>query len=207
MEYIQKQVEALIFSSNEPLDIAEIKGVLDENFQTEIPEEDVIYAVEAAIAKYQADDFPFEIIKISNGYRFYSKPVFHNLIGTHLKQITNKQLSRTALETLAIIAYKQPVEKSEIEAIRGVNSDYSVQKLLERELIEIVGRSDGPGKPLVYGTSKKFMEYFGINTVDDLPKLKDFKVADHEIGEPAPIEDITQSYNGEKAQQADSEDN
>ncbi|MBS1935057.1 MAG: SMC-Scp complex subunit ScpB, partial [Bacteroidetes bacterium] len=85
-----------------------------------------------------------------------------------------KRLSTAALETLAIIAYKQPVTKGEIEAIRGVSSDYSIQKLLEKELIVITGRNEEmPGKPLVYGTSKSFMDYFGINSPDDLPKLKE----------------------------------
>jgi len=85
-----------------------------------------------------------------------------------------KRLSNAALETLAIIAYKQPITKGEVEAIRGVNSDYSIQKLLEKELIIISGRNEEmPGKPLVYSTSKSFMDYFGINSTDDLPKIKE----------------------------------
>ena len=85
-----------------------------------------------------------------------------------------KRLSTAALETLAIIAYKQPITKGEIESIRGVNSDYSIQKLLEKELIIITGRNENlPGKPLVYATSKNFMDYFGINSADDLPKIKE----------------------------------
>ena len=107
----------------------------------------------------------------------------------HLKLKSKKSLSRAALETISIIAYKQPLSKLEIEQIRGVNSDYAVSKLLEKELIAITGRSDKPGRPLLYGTSAKFMDYFGINSINDLPKLADFKPENNEIGEPVSIED------------------
>ena len=93
------------------------------------------------------------------------------------------------MESLAIIAYKQPVTKSEIEQIRGVNSDHSIQKLLEKELIEINGRSEGPGKPILFGTSSRFMEYFGLKSLTELPKLKDFHMPTQEIGEASPIEE------------------
>jgi len=107
-----------------------------------------------------------------------------------LRQTTKKRLSRAAMETLSIIAYKQPVTKSEMEKIRGVSCDYAVQKLLEKELVDIKGRSDGPGKPLLYGTSEKFMDYFGLKNLGELPKPKDFKEPDSEIGEKAPIEEV-----------------
>jgi segregation and condensation protein B len=100
-----------------------------------------------------------------------------------------KRLSRSALETLSIIAYKQPVTKSELERIRGVNCDYAIQKLLEKELVAIQGRSDGPGRPLLYGTSDKFMDYFGLKSLDDLPKPKEFREPSNQIGEQAPIEE------------------
>ena len=93
------------------------------------------------------------------------------------------------MESLAIIAYKQPISKSEVEQIRGVNSDHSIQKLLEKELIEITGRSEGPGKPILLGTSNRFMEYFGLKNLSELPKLKDLAMPENEIGEPAPIEE------------------
>jgi segregation and condensation protein B len=103
-----------------------------------------------------------------------------------LKQQSQKRLSSAQLETLSIIAYKQPITKGEVEQIRGVNSDYSVQKLLEKELIEIKGKSEGVGKPLIYGTSQKFMEYFGINSLQDLPQPKDFSQNENQIGEEKP---------------------
>ena len=101
-----------------------------------------------------------------------------------LEQKNKKRLSVASLETLAIIAYKQPVTKPEIESIRGVNCDYTVQKLLERELVEMAGRSEAVGKPLLYRTSTLFMDYFGINSVTDLPQLKELQPqTDNEIGE------------------------
>ena len=101
----------------------------------------------------------------------------------NIKQNTKTRLSQAAMETLAIIAYKQPVSKSELEEIRGVSCDYALQKLLEKELVLITGRSESPGRPLLYGTSDKFMEYMGINALSDLPKPKDFKEVENSIGE------------------------
>ena len=115
--------------------------------------------------------------------------MYHHTIGTYLRQNTHKKLSKSALESLAIIAYKQPVTKTEIESIRGVNSDYTIQKLLEKDLIEISGRSEGPGKPLLYSTTSKFTDYFGLKTIDDLPKVKELENTDNQIGEQAPIEE------------------
>jgi segregation and condensation protein B len=112
-----------------------------------------------------------------------SKPAYQSSIGILLKQQSKKRLSNSALETLSIIAYKQPVTKSQIEQIRGVNCDYTTQKLLEKELIEILGKADSIGRPLLYGTSAKFMEYFGINDLSELPTPKDFSSEDNTIGE------------------------
>ncbi len=111
-----------------------------------------------------------------------TKPAYQASISILLKQQSQKRLSTAQLETLSIIAYKQPITKGEIERIRGVNSDYSVQKLLDKALVEIQGKSDGIGRPLIYGTSNKFMEYFGINAISDLPQPKDFSNLDNQIG-------------------------
>ncbi len=112
-----------------------------------------------------------------------TKGAYHNTVAVHLKQTTKRRLSQAALETLALVAYKQPVTKTDLEAIRGVNCDYALQKLLEKELVLIVGRSEGPGRPLLYATSDKFMDYLGIKTLADLPKPKDFKEVENTIGE------------------------
>ena len=107
-----------------------------------------------------------------------------------IPQKLKNRLSTAAHETLSIIAYRQPISKAEIEHVRGVNCDYSIQKLLEKELIEIEGKSDGPGKPLVYGTSKNFMDYFGLKNPTDLPKLKDIMLPENMIGEPSENADV-----------------
>ena len=113
----------------------------------------------------------------------------------HLRQATKKRLSQAAMETMAIVAYKQPVSKSELEEIRGVSCDYAIQKLLEKELVIISGRSEGPGRPLLYGTSDKFMDYMGINSLNDLPKPKDFKEAENSIGDTPALEETFESQN------------
>src|SRR5205814_85362 len=121
------------------------------------------------------------------GWQFLTKKEYHKTIAQLNGDKFLKRLSGPALETLAIIAYKQPVTKGEIESIRGVNSDYTVQRLLEKELIIISGRNEKlPGHPLVYSTSKNFMDYFGINSADDLPKIRE--VLAEQMVEPTYIE-------------------
>ncbi len=124
--------------------------------------------------KYQSEFYPFEVKESGGGWQFLTKKDYHKTIAQLNGDKFLKRLSTAAMETLSIIAYKQPITKGEIESIRGVNSDYSIQKLLEKELIIITGRSENlPGKPLVYATSRQFMDYFGINSSEDLPKIKE----------------------------------
>ncbi len=130
--------------------------------------------IEGIVAKYNSEFYPFEVRESGGGWQFLSKKTFHKTIAQLNGEKFLKRLSTAALETLAIVAYKQPITKGEIESIRGVNSDYSIQKLLEKELIIIIGRNeDLPGKPLIYSTSKTFMDYFGINQTTDLPRLRE----------------------------------
>jgi len=157
---------------------------LTEMFEADVPVQDIEQAIERLQAKYDDDNFAIQIIKSGGGYQFLTKPAYQASIGILLKQQSKKRLSVSALETLSIIAYKQPVSKPQIEQIRGVNCDYAIQKLLEKELVEIKGKSDGLGRPLLYGTSQKFMDYFGINSLDELPTLKDFKEDENEAGVP-----------------------
>ncbi len=152
-------------------------------FEVEVPEHHALAAIKELRVKYQSEDFSFQIEFLGGGFQFLTKPAYQTSISILLKQQSQKRLSVAQLETLSIIAYKQPITKGEIEQIRGVNSDYSVQKLLEKELVEILGKSEGVGRPLIYGTSEKFMEYFGINSVADLPQPKDFSNSDNQIGE------------------------
>ena len=131
-------------------------------------------ALEGIREKYDSEFYPFEVKQSGGGWQFLTKVDFYKTIAQLNGDKFLKRLSNAALETLAIIAYKQPITKGEIEAIRGVNSDYSIQKLLEKELVLISGRNENmPGKPLVYATSKNFMDYFGINSPNDLPKIRE----------------------------------
>ncbi|MCG8309926.1 MAG: SMC-Scp complex subunit ScpB [Cytophagales bacterium] len=185
MDFLKNHVEALIFCSAQPIKESEIQSCLSEMFDADVPNEDVSSAIQQLQKKYSSEDFSIEIANVGGGYLFYTKPAYQASIGIMLKRQSRKRLSNSALETLSIIAYKQPVTKSEIEKIRGVNCDYTVQKLLEKELIEIRGKSEAVGKPLIYGTSKNFMEYFGINDLKDLPTPKDFAQEENKIGEEA----------------------
>jgi segregation and condensation protein B len=192
MDFLKQHIEALIFASPSAIPFAEIQSVLQENFQTEVPAETIHAALEQIRSTFLQVDFAFELVEIAGGYQFLTKGAYHSTVSIHLKQTTKKRLSQAAMETLAITAYKQPVSRSELEEIRGVNCDYALQKLLEKELVMIVGRSDGPGRPLLYGTTEKFMDYMGIKSLTDLPKTKDFKEVENAIGEsetpePEPI--------------------
>lgn len=154
---------------------------------TDVPESDVTNSLNELIHKYEREDFAFKIYPIANGYQFLSKPEYQTSISILLKQKSNKRLSKAALESLAIIAYKQPVTKTEVEQIRGVNCDYTFQRLLEKELIILKGKADTVGRPLLYGTSEKFMEYFGINSLEDLPLPRDFARSEEEDEPEKPL--------------------
>ncbi len=170
-------IEALIFASDKPLTSLDVVELINNAFgfmEERITLDQVESAMEGIREKYNAEFYPFEVRESGGGWQFLTKKEFHKTVGQLNGDKFLKRLSNAALETLAIIAYKQPITKGEVEAIRGVNSDYSVQKLLEKELIVIAGRSEElPGKPLVYTTSRTFMDYFGLNSVDDLPKIKE----------------------------------
>lgn len=183
MENLDLYIESLIFATEHPVPIDEILQTLRNVFDHEIGEDAVKASVNRLQEKYRGENYSFEMVEISEGFLFMTKGAYHHVVGEYLKQITRKRLSRTALETLSIIAYKQPVTKPEIEQIRGVSSDYSIQKLLEKNLVEILGRDEGPGRPLIYGTSHKFLDYFGLKSMKDLPELKDFKTDENTIGE------------------------
>ena len=188
---MKQHIAALIFASPQAVALAEIRSVLEEALLTEVPETDIQAAIGAITEQFRQDDFPFELVEIAGGYQFLTKGAYHNTIAIHLKQTTKKRLSQAALETLALVAYKQPVSKPELEEIRGVNCDYALQKLLEKELVVISGRSQGPGRPLLYSTSDKFMDYLGINSLSDLPKPKDFKELENSVGETPSMEEFT----------------
>ena len=196
-------IEALIFASDKPLTSMEITELINNAFgfmEEKLTLEQIQTSIDGIREKYAAEFYPFEVRESGGGWQFLTKKDFHKTVAQLNGEKFLKRLSSAALETLAIIAYKQPITKGEIEAIRGVSSDYSIQKLLEKELIIICGRNEEmPGKPLVYSTSKTFMDYFGINSPSDLPKLKEIfadtivepTVIVHRTGETLPEVDET----------------
>jgi segregation and condensation protein B len=170
-------IEALIFASDKPLSGTEITELINGAFgfmEDKITEEQVETALSGISEKYDSEFYPFSIRQSGGGWQFLTKKDFHKTIAQLNGEKYLKRLSPAALETLAIIAYKQPITKGEIELIRGVSADYTIQKLLEKELIVIAGRNENAvGHPLVYATSKTFMDYFGLNTTADLPKIRE----------------------------------
>jgi segregation and condensation protein B len=170
-------IEALIFASEKPLSALEIVELINNAFgflEERVTLDQVESCIQGIQEKYSSEFYPFEVKSSGGGLQFLTKKEYHKTLAQLNGDKFLKRLSSAAMESLAIIAYKQPITKGEIERIRGVNSDYSVQKLLEKELIVIAGRNESmPGHPLVYTTSKNFMDYFGINSTDDLPKIRE----------------------------------
>lgn len=183
MKDIIRNIEAIIYASEDGITPQDIKHVLQEALAIEISKDELQNLIDKIIIKHQDEDEVLELKVINNNYQFLTKSAYHETINQLQLHRDKKKLSQAALETLAIIAYRQPITKLEIEQIRGVSCDYSVQRLLEKKLIQIAGKSDSIGKPLLYSTSAQFMNHFGINGVRDLPQLKDIVSVDNEIGE------------------------
>lgn len=178
MENIYKNIiEALIFSSDEPLANAEIikaiKGIDGED--TSISSDDINNAIDLLNQEYEATGRAVKIVKIAGGYLFATREEYAKYIGYLSSEKTKRRLSQAALETLAIIAYKQPITKPELESIRGVNSDYILATLLDKKLITISGRAETIGRPLLYTTTDEFLKYFGLNSLSDLPKPREIE--------------------------------
>ena len=183
-------IEALVFASERPLTLMDLMPIVAEMTEEAVSEALLSECMLQIKQKYDNSHFPFQLVETGGGFQFLTKKAFHNTVVKLNGNKHIKKLSTAAMETLSIIAYKQPITKSEIEYIRGVSADYSLQKLLEKELIVITGRKeDVVGKPLVYATSKSFMDYLGINSPEQLPRLKD--IADVDIVMPTLGADAT----------------
>ena len=195
-------IEALIFASDKPLTSLELTELVNNALgfmEDKITLDQVESSMEGIVEKYRSEFYSFEVRMSGGGWQFLTKKEFHKTVAQLNGDKFLKRLSAASLETLAIIAYKQPVTKGEIEAIRGVSSDYAVQKLLEKELIIISGRNEKlPGHPLVYSTSKTFMDYFGINSAEDLPKIKE--VLAEQLVIPTVIKDVLTTDDEDKTQ-------
>ncbi|MCI4666712.1 MAG: SMC-Scp complex subunit ScpB [Bacteroidia bacterium] len=191
---LSRIVEAIIFVSDQPVSIDFLKDILlreqsdlmdvtvtspdtGEEVQIDLAglDEALTTALIQLTEKYTSELYPFEVRALAGGYQFFTKRPFHKFVKQAVLEKNHKRLSKAALETLSIVAYRQPITKAEIEFIRGVSSDYAMQKLLEKKLVSIVGRAEAPGRPLLYATSPFFMQYFGIKDITDLPKLKEFE--------------------------------
>lgn len=191
-ENIKKIVEVLIFSSDRPLTLKQMKDIINqEKAETGVIAD--IRAIEKAanelVEKYSSGEYSFNLIQLAGAYRFATKRDYAPWLAKLNKEKLKRRLSQSALETLAIIAYNQPITKSEIEAVRGVNVDYIIGSLLEKDLITIKGRAEVVGRPMLYGTTDNLLEYLGVNSIGDLPHLK----AIEEIIKSGPPDGVTQS--------------
>lgn len=167
-------IEAILFASGRPVEIKELISAL------ELPEEDIIQIIESMKADFQEANRGIEIIKVESGYTLCSKKEYYNYIYPLLDNRAKPNISNAAMETLAIIAYNPKITRAEIESIRGVNSDATIYKLLEYNLIEDAGKSDLPGKPTVYQTTEEFLKTFGISNLDELPELPRYRLDENE---------------------------
>lgn len=180
-------IEALIFASDEPISGEKIRTIIIENEeQIEVDETTVSDFIERLNQRYDENGLSFRIERLAGGYTFVTQSKYHYWLSVFQHENAFRKLSQSAIESLAIIAYRQPITKPEVDQIRGVDSGYIIRQLMEKALIEVGGRADGPGKPLLYKTTKHFLRHFGLDSVQDLPKpreideiLKDDDMAEH----------------------------
>ena len=170
-------IEALIFASDDSLSSDEIIKVIKEidGDDVQITKEVIENTVDLLNNKYKENESSFRILRIANGYLYATSEEFAKFVGYLSSERAKRRLSQAALESLSIIAYKQPITKPALESIRGVNSDYILSTLLEKNLITIKGRADSVGRPLLYGTTDEFLKYFGLNNLSDLPKPRELE--------------------------------
>lgn len=166
---LKSAVEALLFASGNPLSVDRLKGIFEDASAEQIEEQ-----VATLRREYEERRAGVMIVDVAGGYQVVTRPELAPWIRKFRTVKVSTRLSRPALETLAIIAYKQPITRTEVEAIRGVNIGGIIRNLMERRLVKIVGKKDVPGKPMMYGTSTDFLQYFGLKDLSALPTLKEF---------------------------------
>lgn len=176
---LKNLVEALIFAAREPLSIKQLQALYEsqgnDGEERHLDATEVGRLIEQLNADYASAEKPYRIIPIAGGFQFATQPVYAEWLGKLYKEQSRRKLSQSSIESLSIIAYKQPISKPEIESIRGVNCDYVLKTLLEKELVTIVGRAPTPGRPLLYGTTREFLKHFGLNDISDLPRPREIE--------------------------------
>ncbi len=168
---VKRIVEALLFSVQEPISVRKISEIVEGTEAKEIRE-----VIQQLREEYDTNDMVFQIEEIANGFQLLSRPEYHEWISKIRKKSGESKLSQQALETLSIIAYKQPIIRADIEAIRGVQSGQMIRTLIEKGLVKITGRDEVLGRPLLYGTTTKFLDHFGLKSIKDLPKVEDLEM-------------------------------
>ncbi len=163
----KSSLEALLFLSGEPVTLSTVKDVI------ELPESEIKRLFDELIIEYRERNKGLLVVEIANGYQMVTNPEYEEWVRKFRSTHMSSRLSMPALETMAIIAYKQPTIRAEIEQIRGVNSDSAIRTLLEKRLVKIMGRKEVPGRPFLYGTTREFLQYFGLKDLTELPTLKD----------------------------------
>ncbi len=184
MDNLRQVIEAFIFAAEAPLSLDRLSVL------TEQPRVQVKQVVESLLADYPAHQRGFYLAEVAGGYQFRTV----SEMGPWLKRLAKDRatrFSRAALETLAIIAYRQPVTRAEVEFLRGVDSGGVMKTLLDKNLLRILGKKDVPGRPLMYGTSRRFLELFGLRDLKDLPTLKEFSALDPELAEAEALDPDT----------------
>ena len=206
MEELRRIIEALLFAAPEPLTMSRIKTIVPGTETGDITE-----SIEELRKEYEDGARAFQIVEVANGWQLTSKPDYAIWVDKLFESRGRARLSRAALETLAVVAYKQPVVRSSIESIRGVNVDSVLRTLMERDLARIVGRANGPGRPLLFGTTKEFLLRFGISRISDLPKIEEIEEFTGERAEYAEAADSVEDMlraggaggEGEEAEEVD----
>ena len=168
MKPLKGIVESLLFVADKPLSPQKLAEI------AEVEPREINEILKGLLDENQDENRGFLLRKVAGGYRFYAQPRYHSFVEKLVSATVSKRASRAALETLAIIAYKQPITKGEIKAIRGVSPEAALNSLLEKELIKETGRKDAPGQPILYGTAPKFLGVFGLKNIRDLPPLEKF---------------------------------
>lgn len=172
-------VEALVFAAKEPLTISQIKVICQgegpQAYLHNLEADEIIESINELNAEYEKTEKPYRIVQIAGGYQFSTLPMYAEWLGRLYKEQSRRKLSQSGIETLAIVSYKQPITKADIETIRGVNCDYVLKTLLEKELVTVVGRAHAPGRPLLYGTTREFLKHFGLNEITDLPRPREIE--------------------------------